>query len=77
MRFLYADGCGLQTDGRLARDPANYASSTWLPYTLIDQVLVATSQTDSSPRIKALRQQLDKEINGHVKRVQKLSQFTL
>jgi hypothetical protein len=69
--------CVLQTDGRLASDPANYASSTWLPYTLIDQVFVATSQADRSPRTKALRQQLDKEIIGHVKRVQKLSQFTL
>ena len=48
---------------------------TWLPYTLIDQVLVAAGgQADLSPRARALLDALRAEIASRTKRVQKYSQ---
>lgn len=51
------------------------AAATWLPYTLIDQVLVAAdTQPDLSSRGRALLGELRTEIGGRMKRVQKYSQ---
>ncbi|KAF5387735.1 hypothetical protein D9615_000062 [Tricholomella constricta] len=60
-----------KSDARVARDAPQNACSTWLPYTLIDQVLIAAGQVSSTPRLSALRS----EISGRVKRMQKLSQL--
>jgi hypothetical protein len=50
--------------------------ATWLPYTLIDQVVeAAREQAVLSPRAQTLRTDLDTELSNHVKRMQKLSQF--
>ncbi|KAJ7087255.1 nucleoporin Nup120/160-domain-containing protein [Mycena belliarum] len=62
-----------KADAGLSRDPAKHAASTWLPYTLIDQVLVAASEHDSPPPGLA---QLRSELAQRLKRMQKLSNFT-
>ncbi|KAF9468851.1 nucleoporin Nup120/160-domain-containing protein [Collybia nuda] len=62
-----------KSDARLARDPPQNSSATWLPYTLIDQVLIAASAQDSSPPRLS---ELQSEITNRVKRMQKLSQFS-
>ncbi|KAH8105506.1 nucleoporin Nup120/160-domain-containing protein [Cristinia sonorae] len=50
------------------------SSATWLPYTLIDQVMVAAeSQNDLTSRGQALRNQLRVDVSGRLKRMQKLS----
>ncbi|KAF8076014.1 nucleoporin Nup120/160-domain-containing protein [Lyophyllum atratum] len=61
-----------KSDARLARDAPQNACSTWLPYTLIDQVLIAAAQAPSTPKLSVLRS----EISNWVKRMQKLSQFS-
>ena len=67
----------LQSDARLARDPPTCASATWLPYTLIDQVLAAAATHDDlSQRRKSLQSDLQKELAARVKRMQKMSQFS-
>ncbi|KAJ7783415.1 hypothetical protein B0H14DRAFT_3585053 [Mycena olivaceomarginata] len=63
----------LEADARLSRDPAKHAAATWLPYTLIDQLLVAATALDSPP---AGLSQLRTEIANRVKRMQKHSNFT-
>lgn len=51
------------------------AGTTWLPYTLIDQVLVAAdTQPDLSSRGRVLLGELRTEIGSRMKRVQKYSQ---
>ncbi|KAF6762913.1 nucleoporin Nup120/160-domain-containing protein [Ephemerocybe angulata] len=60
-----------KSDRRLAREPSpGNASSTWLPYTLVDQVMVAASAQIKTPPLLA---QLRAEIGTRMKRVQKLS----
>ncbi|TFK43307.1 nucleoporin Nup120/160-domain-containing protein [Crucibulum laeve] len=60
-----------KSDARLAREPTKNASATWLPYTLIDQVLVAATAQDKPPsRLSELRM----EVTNRMKRVQKFSQ---
>ncbi|KAF8211558.1 nucleoporin Nup120/160-domain-containing protein [Mycena galopus ATCC 62051] len=61
-----------KADARLSRDPAKHAASTWLPYTLIDQVLVAATALDSPPPGLS---QLRTELANRVKRMQKHSNF--
>ncbi|KAJ6567297.1 hypothetical protein DFH09DRAFT_1156619 [Mycena vulgaris] len=61
-----------KADARLSRDPVKHAASTWLPYTLIDQVLVAATTHDSPPPGLS---QLRSEIGNRLKRMQKLSNF--
>ncbi|KAG6813445.1 hypothetical protein H0H92_010779 [Tricholoma furcatifolium] len=56
-----------KSDSRLARDAPENACSTWLPYTLIDQVLVAAGQASLTPKLSALRS----DISNRVKRMQK------
>ncbi|KAJ3777455.1 nucleoporin Nup120/160-domain-containing protein [Lentinula raphanica] len=57
-------------DRRLAREIPKNAASTWLPYALIDQVLVSgMAQEPSPPRLSELRM----EVTNRVKRMQKLS----
>ncbi|KAF7331760.1 hypothetical protein MKEN_00055900 [Mycena kentingensis (nom. inval.)] len=59
-----------KADTRLSRDSANYAAATWLPYTLIDQVLVAAGAIVPPPSgLAQLRVQLD----NRLKRMQRLS----
>lgn len=61
----------------LARGPSQQASSTWLPYSLIDQVLVAAASREKlSPRAESLRQELQTNVDNRTKRMQKLSQFS-
>jgi nuclear pore complex protein Nup160 len=65
-----------QTESRLAQDPPKTAMSTWLPYTLIDQLLVATNeqtQSDMSKRAISLRRDLHREVSNGARRAQKLS----
>ncbi|KAF7354945.1 hypothetical protein MSAN_01409400 [Mycena sanguinolenta] len=61
-----------KADARLSRDPAKHAASTWLPYNLIDQVLVAATALDSPPPGLS---QLRAELANRVKRMQKHSNF--
>ncbi|TFK87436.1 hypothetical protein K466DRAFT_663014 [Polyporus arcularius HHB13444] len=64
-----------RSDARLTDELSKTAAATWLPYTLIDQVLVAAdSQTDLSPRGRVLLGELRTEIASRMKRVQKSSQ---
>ena len=65
-----------QAESRLAQDPPKTAMSTWLPYTLIDQLLVATneqSQSDLSNRAMELRRDLHREVSNGARRAQKQS----
>ncbi|KAI0356677.1 hypothetical protein OH77DRAFT_1423630 [Trametes cingulata] len=63
-----------RSDARLTDEVSKTASATWLPYTLIDQVLVAAeSQPDLSPRGRSLLGDLRTEIASRMKRVQKFS----
>ncbi|KAI8984997.1 nucleoporin Nup120/160-domain-containing protein [Trametes punicea] len=63
-----------RSDARLTDELSKTASATWLPYTLIDQVLVAAdSQPDLSPRGRGLLGELRTEIASRMKRVQKFS----
>lgn len=65
-----------QAESRLSHDPPKTAMSTWLPYTLIDQLLVATneqSQSDPSKRAMELRRDLHREVSNGARRAQKLS----
>ena len=65
----------LQDDARLQQEQATGPASTWLPYTLIDQVLLAAqSQEDLSTRGQSLRKELQAEVASRIKRLQKLSQ---
>lgn len=62
-----------QADSKLSRSPAKIPGQTWLPYTLIDQVLVASAaQDDLSARGQALRKELQMEVSNRVKRMQKV-----
>ncbi|THH33738.1 hypothetical protein EUX98_g479 [Antrodiella citrinella] len=50
------------------------ASATWLPYTLIDQVMMAAeTQSDLSTHGQTLRSQLRVELSNRLKRVQKMN----
>ncbi|KAJ7067941.1 nucleoporin Nup120/160-domain-containing protein [Mycena amicta] len=63
-----------KADARLSRDSANHAASTWLPYTLIDQVLVAAAGLNPPPSgLPQLRSQLD----NRLKRMQRLTKSNL
>ncbi|KAF8266642.1 nucleoporin Nup120/160-domain-containing protein [Lactarius quietus] len=65
-----------KAESRLSLDPPKTAMSTWLPYTLIDQLLVATNeqtQTDLSKRAQELRRDLHREVSNGARRAQKLS----
>jgi len=61
----------LKSDKHLARDPSKNASSCWLPYSLIDQVLVAADGQINAP---SSLPELKTALNTHVKRMQKSSQ---
>ncbi|TFY51621.1 hypothetical protein EVJ58_g10469 [Rhodofomes roseus] len=64
-----------RSDARLAQELPKTSAATWLPYTLIDQVLLAAdSQEDLSSRGKVLQKELRSEITSRIKRVQKFSQ---
>lgn len=63
----------LQSDARLAQDEPRKASATWLPYTLIDQVLLIAHE-DTLPRVQELQKRLRAHIANHIKRVEKLRQ---
>ncbi|KAH9036608.1 nucleoporin Nup120/160-domain-containing protein [Lactarius pseudohatsudake] len=65
-----------KAESRLAQDPPRMAMSTWLPYTLIDQLLVATNeqtQSEQSKRAMELRRDLHREVSNGARRAQKLS----
>ncbi|KIK65722.1 hypothetical protein GYMLUDRAFT_158902 [Collybiopsis luxurians FD-317 M1] len=58
-----------KVDGQLARETPKNAASTWLPYTLIDQVLMAGMALEPTPpRLSELRM----EVTNRVKRMQEL-----
>ncbi|KIJ70406.1 hypothetical protein HYDPIDRAFT_122186 [Hydnomerulius pinastri MD-312] len=66
-----------KADSKLSRAAPKTSCSTWLPYTLIDQVLAAAAaQDDLSSRGQALRRELQTEISNRVKRMQKISRFS-
>ena len=66
-----------QADAKLPRSSLTMSSATWLPYTLIDQVLVAAAaQDDLTPHGQALRRELQTEVSNRVKRMQKVSRFS-
>jgi len=60
-----------QSDKQVSRESTKNASTTWLPYALIDQVLsAADGQMSTPPNLPELRT----AINNRVKRMQKFSQ---
>ncbi|KAF8974708.1 nucleoporin Nup120/160-domain-containing protein [Flammula alnicola] len=61
----------LKSDKQLAREATKDASVSWLPYALIDQVLIAADALMSPPPNLS---QLRTTINNRVKRMQKFSQ---
>ena len=64
----------LQDDARLAREQPRSAASTWLPYTLIDQVLLAAeSQEDLTLRGKGVLQDLRAAISNRMRHVENLT----
>jgi hypothetical protein len=66
-----------QAENQVARGPPKTAGSTWLPYTLVDQVLAATTaQAGLSAHVEKLRQELQAELANWVKRMHKLSKFS-
>ncbi|KAG6378387.1 hypothetical protein JVT61DRAFT_12642 [Boletus reticuloceps] len=67
-----------KADAALSRLPPKTSCATWLPYTLIDQVLVAVAaQDDLSTRGQTLRRTLQADISNRLKRMQKISQFSV
>ncbi|KAG8218321.1 hypothetical protein J3R82DRAFT_3935 [Butyriboletus roseoflavus] len=66
-----------KSDAALTHTQPKTSCATWLPYTLIDQVLVAAAaQGDLSPRGQTLRRTLQMEISNRVKRMQKISRLS-
>ena len=64
-----------QDNTKLSVEQPRTPSSTWLPYTLIDQLLLAaSSQENASSRIQTLQSDLRTEISNRMKRVQRLTQ---
>ncbi|KAG0698850.1 nucleoporin Nup120/160-domain-containing protein [Suillus ampliporus] len=61
----------------LSHAPQKAASVTWLPYTLIDQVLAASAQNDLTARGQRLRTELQTEVSNRVKRMQKMSRLAV
>ncbi|KAF8631128.1 hypothetical protein AX15_002475 [Amanita polypyramis BW_CC] len=55
---------------KVIRDPPQNASTTWLPYTLLDQVLMTSKSLEKSP---AHLSNLEKELSDYIRRIQKLS----
>ncbi|KAI0317893.1 hypothetical protein OF83DRAFT_1171570 [Amylostereum chailletii] len=62
-----------KTDQRLAQEPQKSTMSTWLPYALIDQLLVATAEQRISPRAEKMRRDLHTDVSNRTKRMQRLS----
>ncbi|EIW82466.1 hypothetical protein CONPUDRAFT_123432 [Coniophora puteana RWD-64-598 SS2] len=66
-----------KSDKKVAHIANNTVYATWLPYTLIDQVLAAAaSQNDLGERGQTLRKELQAEINNRIKRMQKMSRLS-
>lgn len=66
-----------QADAALSRVQPRASCTSWLPYTLIDQVLVAAAaQNDLGARGQMLRRTLQTEISNRVKRMQKTSKLS-
>ncbi|GBE86753.1 hypothetical protein SCP_0906340 [Sparassis crispa] len=64
-----------RSDAHLAQERPKAASVTWLPYTLIDQVLAAVDTQQGLPiGAQSLRKELRTEISNRIKRVQKCGQ---
>ncbi|GBE79204.1 hypothetical protein SCP_0204010 [Sparassis crispa] len=64
-----------RSDAHLAQERPKAASVTWLPYTLIDQVLAAVDTQQGLPiGAQSLRKELRTEISNRIKRVQKFGQ---
>ncbi|KAF8204833.1 nucleoporin Nup120/160-domain-containing protein [Pholiota molesta] len=61
----------LKSDKQLSREATKQASASWLPYALIDQVLIAADTLMNPPGNLS---QLRAAINARVKRMQKFSQ---
>ncbi len=60
-----------QAKATLIRELPRTAGATWLPYNLLDQVLVAAAE---QPRPPTRLVELRAELNARFKRLQKLSQ---
>jgi nuclear pore complex protein Nup160 len=67
----YTNALVLKSDKQLPRDTIKSASTSWLPYALIDQVLIAADAQMNPPLNLG---QLRTMINNRVKRMQKFSQ---
>ncbi|KAH7888083.1 nucleoporin Nup120/160-domain-containing protein [Phlebopus sp. FC_14] len=67
-----------KAESKLSRSPPKTACSTWLPYTLIDQVLVAAAGQEKELSARGLRlwKELQTEVNNRVKQMQKMSLFS-
>lgn len=64
-----------QSNTLLTNEKPRGKFATWLPYTLIDQILVATEPQDSLPSsTRALVQDLRAEIANRLKHVESLGQ---
>ncbi|KAH9482452.1 Nuclear pore complex protein Nup160 [Psilocybe cubensis] len=69
VNFTYA--LVLKSDKHVSRESSRDASSTWLPYALIDQVLIAADAQITHPQHLT---QLKTALNNRIKRMQKFSQ---
>ncbi|KAF9057494.1 nucleoporin Nup120/160-domain-containing protein [Panaeolus papilionaceus] len=67
----YAYSLVLKSEKQLGRQTSRNASTTWLPYSLIDQVLTTADAQIQPPQFTA---ELRTAVNNRVKRMQKLSQ---
>jgi len=62
-----------QSDKLLSQDPSQNASTTWLPYTLIDQVLVTADNLPTSFEHLA---DLKTAVMNRIKRMEKMSRVS-
>ena len=64
----------VQSDARLAQEQPKTSAATWLPYTLIDQLLMAA---ESQPGLSARGQALSKELRGTImNRINRVQQYS-
>ncbi|TFY70144.1 hypothetical protein EVG20_g2860 [Dentipellis fragilis] len=62
-----------KTDVELTQNPPQHAMATWLPYTLFDQLLLATAEQEGlSPRAQTLRREVQAEVSNRSTKLQKI-----
>ncbi|TFY82965.1 hypothetical protein EWM64_g1046 [Hericium alpestre] len=61
-------------DARLAQYPPKTSMATWLPYTLIDQLLVATAEESLSTKAQSLRKEVHSEVLSRTRKMEKMTE---